>query len=152
MGIVTAVSAAGLAAGLALTGAHVASASAGSADSSATSSASTAGITLPSGGVLEQRVTRFCGRVPNLIKRADKAQTRIGGDTDTKGSLAWLKARQAKAKANGHPRVVNRLDRVIDRRTKRLAKLPELKTKLSAANDECATLDLPVPTPTPSDS
>jgi hypothetical protein len=147
MGIITAISATGLAAGLALTGAHVASASTGA---SASTSAATASITLPSGGVLEQRVTNFCGRVPKLIERADKAQVRIGADAGTKGSLAWLKAKEAKAKAAGHKRVVNRLDRVIDRRTKRLAKLPEVKTKLSRANTECGTLDLPTPSATPS--
>jgi hypothetical protein len=144
MGLITALSAAGLAAGLALTGAHVASAS--------TAASTAASITLPSGGVLEQRVTKFCDRVPALIQRADKAQTRIGGDADTKGSLAWLKAREAKAKANGHPRVVKRLERVIDRRTERLAKLPELKTKLSQAKDECGSLDLPTPSASPSHS
>lgn len=144
MGIITTLSATGLAAGLALTGAHMASASTGASTS--------ASITLPSGGVLEQRVTKFCNRVPTLIQRADKAKTRLSGDADTKGSLAWLKARQAKAEANGNQRVVNRLDRVIDRRTERLAKLPELKTKLSKANDECATLDLPTPSASPSGS
>jgi hypothetical protein len=144
MGIITALSATGLAVGLALTGAHMASAS--------TAASTSASITLPSGGVLEQRVTKFCNRVPTLIQRADKAQTRISGDADTKGSLAWLKARQAKAEANGNKRVVNRLDRVIDRRTERLAKLPELKTELSKANDECATLDLPTPSASPTGS
>jgi hypothetical protein len=144
MGIITALSATGLAAGLALTGAHMAGAS--------TAASTSASITLPSGGVLEQRVTTFCNRVPTLIQRVDKARTRISGDADTKGSLAWLKARQAKAEANGNKRVVNRLDRVIERRTERLAKLPELKTKLSKADDECATLDLPTPSASPTSS
>jgi hypothetical protein len=148
MGIITAVSATGLAAGLALTGAHMASASTSPAPSSSASSS----ITLPSGGVLEQRVTSFCNRVPKLIQRADKAQTRLSGDADTKGSLAWLKAREAKAKSNGNARVVTRLDRRITRRTARLAKLPEVKTQLSKANDECATLDLPTPSVSPSAS
>ena len=97
-------------------------------------------------------MTKFCNRVPNLIQRVDKAQARISGDADTKGSLAWLKAREAKASANGHKRVANRLDRRIERRTERLAKLPELKTQLSKANDECATLDLPTPSASPSSS
>ena len=130
MGIVTALSATGLAVGLAFTGV-----SAGNAAS--------ASITLPDGGVLEQRVTKFCGRVPDLLERLDKASTRISGDADTKGSLAWLKVKQAKAESTHHPRVAKRIERRIERRTERLAKLPELKTKLTAAKSECATLDLP---------
>jgi hypothetical protein len=127
MSIITAVSAAGLAAGLALTGA----------------SAASADVTLPSGGILEQRVTTFCGKVPDLITKVDKAQTRINGDADTKGSLAWLKAKQAKATANNHPRIADRIGLRIKWRTERLAKLPEVKANLTKAKSECATLDLP---------
>jgi|1186.fasta_scaffold1164868_1 hypothetical protein len=132
MGFITALSATGLAAGLAFTGV--------SAGNAATSS-----ITLPDGGVLEHRVTTFCNRVPDLLKRVDKASERISGDADTKGSLEWLKARKAKAESNHHPRVVKRIERRIERRTERLAKLPEVKQKLTQAQGECATLDLPAP-------
>jgi len=107
--------------------------------------AATASITLPDGGVLEQRVTKFCGNVPDLLERLDKASARISGDADTKGSLAWLKVKQAKAESTDHPRVAKRIERRIERRTERLAKLPELKKKLTAAQGECATLDLPTP-------
>ena len=130
MGIITALSATALAAGLAVTGA-------------VSAQATSASVTLPPGGVLEQRLTTFCTRVPDLLERVDKASARISGDSDTKGSLEWLKARQAKAESNNHPRVVKRIERRIDRRTERLAKLPELKQKLTAAKGECATLDLP---------
>jgi hypothetical protein len=155
MGVITVVSAVGLAAGLALTGAHVANADAGSSPAAAgapAAAAAPADVTLPSGGVLEKRVTGFCGRVPKLIDRAGKAQTRITGDASTKGSLAWLKARKAKATANGHQRVADRIDRRAERRADRLKKLPEIKQKLAAASNECATLDLPTSTPTPSTS
>lgn len=137
MGMITALSATGLAAGLVLTGV-----SAGNA----APAAAPAGITLPDGGVLEQRITKFCGRVPDLLERIDKASTRISGDADTKGSLAWLKAQQAKAESNDRKRVAQRIERRIERRTDRLARLPELKVKLTAAQGECATLDLPTPT------
>ena len=129
MGIITALSATVLSAGLMVTGVHAASA--------------TSSITLPPGGVLEQRVTHFCARVPDLLTRADKAQARLTGDASTKGSLAWLKAREAQATAKKHPRVARRLDQRIERRTQRLAKLPQLKQKLAAATTECAALDLP---------
>jgi hypothetical protein len=144
MGILTALSAAGLAAGLAISGVTAASAAA--------PSAAPADITLPSGGVLEHRVTRFCSRVPNLIERAGRAQTRLSGDAGTRGSLAWLKAKQAQAQKNGRRHVVNRLDRVIERRTERLSKLPTVKENLVKAQTECATLDLPAPTPSGSGS
>jgi hypothetical protein len=142
MSIITAVSAAGLAAGLVFTGVANASASPSNAD-----------ITLPSGSVLAQRVTTYCGRVPNLIERAEKAQTRISGNADTQGSLAWLNAKKTKATTNKHPRVVKRLDRVIARRTKRLAKLPTIESNLKQAQTECSSLNLPAPsTPAPSTS
>lgn len=130
MGIITAVTATGLAAGLVFTGV-----SAGQA--------ATTGVTLPDGGVLEQRIGKFCARVPDLLERIDKADNRISGDAATKGSLAWLKAKQAKAESKDRPRVAQRIKRRIERRTDRLGKLPELKKRLTAAQSECATLDLP---------
>ena len=139
MGMITALSATGLAAGLVLTGG-----SAGAVAPAATGAP--AGITLPDGGVLEQRITGFCARVPDLLERIDKANTRISGDAATKGSLDWLKARLAKAESKDHQRVAERIERRIERRTDRLAKLPELKVKLTAAQGECATLNLPTPT------
>jgi hypothetical protein len=156
MRIATAVCAAGLATGLALTGAHVATASPArstvAASSPAAASSTPAPITLPGGTLLANRVTTFCTRVPKLIERADKAQTRISADAGTKGSLAWLKARKAKATANHHPRVANRIEKRLQRRTARLAKLPTVKTRLATASSECATLDLPVPTSSASPS
>jgi hypothetical protein len=130
MSIITAVSAAGLAAGLALTGASAVN-------------AAPADLTLPSGGILEQRVTKFCGQVPDLLSKVDKAQTRINGDADTKGSLAWLKAKQDQAAANHHPRVADRLGLRLKWRTERLARLPKVKSNLTKAKSECATLGLP---------
>jgi hypothetical protein len=127
MGVITVLSAAGLAAGLAFTG-------------TVSAQAESAGITLPAGGVLEQRVTRFCARVPDLLERVDKASARLSGDAKTKGSLAWLKAKQAAAESKHRDRAGERLGRRIERRTERLAKLPALKTKLAAAQGECDSL------------
>ena len=153
MNLITALTATGLTAGLAFTGAVASQAASTSAENtSAASTASaastnTAGtsVTLPPGGVLEHRVATFCARVPDLRKRADQAQTRISGSATTKGSLEWLKAKQARAESNDHDRVAARIERRIERRTKRLAALPDRKQKLTAAADECATLDLPAP-------
>jgi len=132
MNLITMLTATGLAAGLAFTGA-------------VSSQAAGPGVTLPPGGELEHRVTRFCARVPDLLKRADQAQTRISGDATTKGSLEWLKARQADAESHDRDRMAARIERRIERRTDRLAALPERTKNLTAAQDECATLDLPAP-------
>ena len=147
MNLITALTATGLTAGLAFTGAVASQAASTSAEniSAASTSAASTGLTLPPGGVLEQRVTTFCARVPDLRKRADQAQTRISGDATTKGSLEWLKAKQAAAESNDHDRVAARIERRIERRTKRLAALPDRKQKLADAQDECATLELPAP-------
>jgi hypothetical protein len=109
--------------------------------------AASSSVTLPEGGVLEQRVTHLCNRIPDLLERVDKASTRLAGDAQTKGSIAWLEAKQDQAQKSHHPKVANRLERVIERRTQRQAKLPELKQKLITAQGECATLDLPAPSP-----
>jgi hypothetical protein len=132
MNLITALTATGLAAGLAFTGIT-------SAQAASTS------VTLPPGGVLEHRVSKFCARVPDLLEWTDQAQARISGDATTKGSLEWLKARQAKAESNNHKRVASRIERRIERRTERLEKLPDLKQKLADAQKECDTLDLPAP-------
>jgi hypothetical protein len=131
MGIITALSATGLAAGLAFTG---------TLTGTEPAQAASTGITLPPGGVLEQRITKFCARVPDLLEQAGKAEARLSGDATTKGSLEWLKTRQAKAEASDRKRLANRIERRIERRTERLAALPALKQKLADGKDECATL------------
>jgi hypothetical protein len=145
MNLITALTATGLAAGLAFTGAASSQATSPGVTGAASSQAASPGVRLPAGGTLEHRVTRFCARVPDLLKRADQAQTRISGDATSKGSLAWLKARQADAESNDRDRMAARIERRIERRTDRLAALPERKQNLAAAKDECATLDLPAP-------
>jgi hypothetical protein len=97
MNLITALTATGLAAGLAFTGIT-------SAQAASTS------VTLPPGGVLEHRVSKFCARVPDLLEWTDQAQARISGDATTKGSLEWLKAKQAKAESNNHKRVASRIE------------------------------------------
>ena len=116
MGTIAALSAAGLAVGLALTGAP---------DASAT--------TLPEGGVLQQRLEAFCTRVPHLIERGEKVQPRLAGDADTKGSLAWLRARVDKAEEQGRDRAVRRLERRLERRTELAERLPERLERLRTA-------------------
>ena len=125
MGMIAALSAAGLAAGLALTGAPAASAA-----------------TIPDDGVLHQRLERFCTRVPHLVERGEKVQPRLAGDADTKGSLAWLQARVDRAEEEGRRRAVQRHERRLERRTELSKKLPQRLETLRKAQTECAAAGL----------
>jgi hypothetical protein len=157
MGPVTALSAAGLAVGLAVTGVSAAAglsaspATSTSPAASATSTQSSGPVTLPQNGVLQHRLERACGKMPANIQRAEKAQTRLGKDASTKGSLAWLRAKAEKAQKTNHPRIAKRIDQRIARRSMRLTNLPQRITKLQAAQRECTTIGLPsTSSPSPS--
>jgi hypothetical protein len=125
MGMIAALSAAGLATGLALTGTPAASAT-----------------TIPDDGVLQQRLERFCTRVPHLIERGEKLQPRLAGDADTKGSLKWLQAKIDRAEQEDLQFVVRRLERRLERRTELAQKLPERLDALRTAQTECAAAGL----------
>ena len=125
MGLIAAVSAAGLATGFALTGVPAASAT-----------------TIPEDGVLHQRLERFCTRVPHLVERVEKVQPRLAGDADTQGSLAWLRARIDRAEEQDLQRVVRRLERRLERRTELAERLPERLENLRKAQTECAAAGL----------
>jgi hypothetical protein len=128
MGMIAALSATGLAAGLALTGTPAASAT-----------------TIPDDGVLHQRLERFCTRVPHLIERGEKVQPRLAGNAETRGSLAWLQARIDKAESESRDRAVKRLERRLERRTELAARLPERLETLRKAQTECAAAGLGAP-------
>jgi hypothetical protein len=123
--MIAALSAAGLAAGLALTGAPSASAT-----------------TIPDDGVLQQRLERFCTRVPHLIERGGKLQPRLAGDADTRGSLKWLQAKIDKAEEKDLQFVVKRLERRLERRTELSQNLPARLDALRKAQTECAAAGL----------
>jgi hypothetical protein len=125
--MIAALSAAGLAVGVALTGAP-------------TATASTSAI--PDDGVLHQRLEKFCTRVPHLIERGEKLQPRLAGDADTKGSLKWLQARIDKAESEKRDAAVRRLERRLDRRTTLSEKLPERLANLRKAQGECSAAGL----------
>jgi hypothetical protein len=52
--------------------------------------------------LLVLRLQRACDRIPNLLTRSAKLATRLAGDADTRGSIAWLQARVDKAEAAGN--------------------------------------------------
>lgn len=61
------------------------------------------------GGKLMKRLERACDRIPNLLTRSQKLQTRLAADASTRGSLAHLEARIATAKAAGKTDLVTAL-------------------------------------------
>ena len=61
----------------------------------------TAGTGDVNDGALMLRLQRACDRIPNLLTRSQNLQTRLAGDASTRGSLAHLEARIAKAQAAG---------------------------------------------------
>jgi hypothetical protein len=125
MGTIAVLSAAGLAAGLALTGAPAASA-----------------VTLPDDGVLHQRLERFCTRVPDLIERGEKLGPRLAGDAETRGSLKFLQARIDRNEKEGHQWAAKRLEVRLERRTVLSQKLPAKLDALRKAKTECAAAGL----------
>jgi hypothetical protein len=127
MGLVTALSAAGLSAALAFTVAP-------------TASASSPGI--PDDGVLHQRLEHFCTRVPHLVERGGKLQPKLAAGADTKGSLKFLQARIDKAEQEKRTAAARRLERRLERRTKLAQKLPERLENLKQAQSECTAAGL----------
>ena len=125
MGTIAALSAAGLAAGLALTGAPAASA-----------------VTIPDDSVLYQRLERFCTRVPDLIERGERLQPRLAGDAETPGSLKHLQARIDRAEQDGRDWAAKRLELRLERRTVLSQKLPARLDALRKAKTECADAGL----------
>ncbi|MBI4939165.1 MAG: hypothetical protein HY830_00270 [Actinobacteria bacterium] len=53
------------------------------------------------GGRLMLRLQRACDRIPNLLVRSERLEDRLAADASTRGSIAHLEARIAKAEAAG---------------------------------------------------
>ncbi|HJQ47314.1 MAG TPA: hypothetical protein VJ870_13515 [Amycolatopsis sp.] len=70
--------------------------------------------------------------LPKLIDRKNKLTARINGDADTKGSVAWLKARAQAQRVKGHTQIADQLDQRADRRQGRLGDLAKVQQQLTA--------------------
>lgn len=88
-------------------------------------------------GALQARMSRACKRVPQMIGRTRKLQTRLGADASTRGSLAWLAAQQAKATANGHAERAQMLGSRLTFRRELAGILPDRLTWLQQAQAIC---------------
>ena len=74
-------------------------------------------------------------RIPAILSRIDRVTTRINADATTRGSTAWLQAREDKAKTAGHTDVADRIQKRIDARPARLDRLADAKKRVTEFRD-----------------
>ena len=87
-----------------------------------------------------EQATLVCTqRIPAILSRIDRVTTRANADASTRGSTAWLQARQDKAQQAGHSDVADRIQKRIDGRPAKLDKLADLKKRVTDfRNQSCA--------------
>ena len=79
-------------------------------------------------------------RIPAILARVDRVSTRIGADASTRGSTAWLQAREDKARAAGRTEAADRIQERIDARPERLDRLADVKKRATEFRDaNCAS-------------
>ena len=79
-------------------------------------------------------------RIPAILARIDRVTTRINADVATRGSTAWLQARQDRAEAAGHADVADRIQKRIDARPAKLDSLAGAKKRVADFRDaNCAS-------------
>ena len=83
-----------------------------------------------------EQATYVCTqRIPAILSRIDRVTTRINADATTRGSTAWLQAREDKATATGHTDVADRIRKRIDARPARLDRLADAKKRATEFRD-----------------
>jgi hypothetical protein len=87
-----------------------------------------------------EQATFVCTRrIPAILSRVDRVTARINADAATRGSTAWLTARHDKAQAAGRTEVADRIQKRIDGRPDKLAKLADAKKRVTDFRDaNCA--------------
>ena len=79
-------------------------------------------------------------RIPAILARVDRVTARINADAATRGSTAWLQARQDRAEAAGHGDVAARIQKRIDARPAKLDALAGAKKRATDFRDaNCAS-------------
>ncbi|MBL8925025.1 MAG: hypothetical protein JNM77_02150 [Pseudonocardia sp.] len=88
-----------------------------------------------------EQATQVCTqRIPAILARIDRVTTRINADASTRGSTAWLTARENAAKTAGHSDVADRIQKRIDARPAQLTRLAAAKTRVTDfRNANCAS-------------
>lgn len=78
-------------------------------------------------------------RIPALLARIDKLTARINGDATTKGSTAWLQAKETQARAAGDAALADLIDLRVTHRADRLSELARAKTAIEGVQTkDCA--------------
>ena len=85
----------------------------------------------------KERAEKLCKRLPEVEKRVADRLARLTGDAETKGSVANLKARAEKARAEGDEERAKRLDQVATVRDERIDVLEAKKPLLVDARAFC---------------
>lgn len=75
-------------------------------------------------------------RVPALLARIDRIESRFAGDIDSPGSTAWLQKRLDDARANGRDVLADRLQRRLDRRPETEPQLADAQRRIESFRDE----------------
>ena len=88
-----------------------------------------------------EQATYVCTqRIPAILARIDRVTARIGADATTRGSTAWLQARQDRADAAGHTDVASRIQQRLDARPAKLDALADAKQRVTDFRDaSCAS-------------
>ncbi len=75
-------------------------------------------------------------RIPKLLTKIDGLTAKINGGATTKGSTAWLQAREDKARAAGHTAAADLLQDRISHRAQRLTELAGVKSQVQAVQSK----------------
>src|SRR3954452_13542361 len=75
-------------------------------------------------------------RIPRLLDRIAKLQTRIDGDATVAGSTARLQQRLQQAKDAGRTEVADRIQKRLDNRPRQVDRLASAKTRIERFRDE----------------
>ena len=80
---------------------------------------------------------RVCNeRIPQLLARIDKVTARINADAGTKGSTAWLQARETEARSTGRTALADLIQVRISHRPERLAELVRAKVEVQKVQSQ----------------
>ena len=75
-------------------------------------------------------------RIPKLLTKIDNVTAKINGSATTKGSTAWLQARETKARAAGHTAAADLIQDRISNRAQRLTELAGVKSQVLAVQSK----------------
>jgi hypothetical protein len=93
--------------------------------------------TAPAAGSNEKICTE---RIPQLLAKIDKVTARINGDAGTKGSTAWLQAKETAARSSGRTALADLIQARIANRPHRLTDLANVRTEVEAVQEkDCAS-------------